>query len=181
MEVSMALSRSAPLFALLALTASAAAAQPSPGVSPATYTPGAYVPSAGDSTMMAFQYDAGRRAPPGEDIYQRAAHRARFAGAGTALPLYREAAAAGSPSAMRELGFLYVSGNAVPRDLTRGLEFLYEAARRDDPAAMLALASAFGRGEGVARDERLARFWLVRAADAGYRPAMAARRRLATH
>jgi TPR repeat protein len=131
------------------------------------------------SMMMSFQYSGGARVAPGQAVYERAAAIHRFEGAGRALPLYRAAAAAGSPQALRELGYLYVSGNAVARDRQRGLEYLYEAARRDDAPAMFALASAFGHGEGVERDDALARFWLVRAAETGYRPAMEARRRLA--
>lgn len=133
------------------------------------------------NSMMSFQYWGGGDVAPGQSVYERAAAIHRFEGAGRALPLYRAAAAAGSPQALRELGYLYVSGNAVARDRQRGLEYLYEAARRDDAPAMFALASAFGHGEGVERDDALARFWLVRAAETGYRPAMEARRRLAAH
>jgi len=168
----MRLSPYVPILALLALAGSAAAAQ-APGEIGRSRS---HIP---DSSGMMLAHDEGALAAPGEGLYRRAAHIRRFGGARHALPLYREAAAAGSPQALRELGLLYFHGESVARDERRGLALIDEAARRGDPGAMLALASAFYRGEGIDRDQALARFWLVRAAEAGYRPAMEARRRLA--
>lgn len=119
-------------------------------------------------------------ARPGDALLERAYHIHRFQGAAAALAAYEAAAAAGSARAMTALAGFHARGEIVERDVHRALEYYYEAALRDDPAAMLALAGAFHRGEGVDRDAQLARFWLVRAAEAGYRPAMEARRRLAT-
>ena len=164
-----------PILVLLARAGPVAAAQ-APGEIGRSRS---HLPDTGGMTMS-HRYDGGALPAPGEGLYRRAAHVHRFEGARHALPLYREAAAAGSPQALRDLGFLYFRGDGVARDEPRGLALIDEAARRGDPVAMLALAGAFRRGEGVDRDDALARFWLVRSAEAGYRPAMQVRRRLAT-
>lgn len=117
----------------------------------------------------------------GEAAYLRALHIARYGGVAASVAPLEQAVAQGSPAAMTRLGLMYYRGEGVARDERRGAELVRQAALKDDPAAMLALASAFHRGEGFAQDEDQARFWLVRAAETGYRPAMEARRRLAAH
>jgi TPR repeat protein len=123
----------------------------------------------------------GTIAQPGEAAYLRAVHIARYEGAAAAARPLEQAANMGSPSALYELGLMYVRGNGVARDESRGIALIEQAAEKELPAAMLALASALYSGEGVAQDRERARHWLVRAAETGYRPAMEARRRLASH
>lgn len=121
-------------------------------------------------------YDGG--AEPAEAAFLRGHHTYRLEGPRAALGYFEQAAAAGSPRALRTLGIMYANGEGVARDQRRALEYFYEAALRDDAVAMYALASAFRGGAGVARDDALARYWLQRSARNGYRPARLARGRL---
>ena len=155
---------------LLIAGAGASHGQPGPGISRVGIGPG---PNGAQAAGW------GAPAQPGEAAYRRAVHIARYDGAAASVGALEHAVALGSPSAMTRLGLMYVRGEGVARDETHGIALVREAALMDDPAGMLALASAFHHGEGVAKDEAQARYWLVRAAETGYRPAMEARRRLA--
>jgi TPR repeat protein len=134
----------------------------------------------GSETCNARYANFGAPAQAGESAYRRALTIWRFEGAAAAVAPLELAVAEGSAAAMYRLGAMYTQGDGVPRDETRGLALVRQAAESGHPAAMLSLASAFRHGEGVAQDEAQARYWLVRAAETGYRPAMEARRRLAS-
>ena len=93
-------------------------------------------------------------------------------GSEAGLRRFRQAAGQGSTPAMRALGLIYRDGaGGIGADKGQALGWFYEAALRGDGESMFALARAFGQGEGVAADPALARYWLERSADTGYRPA----------
>ncbi|WP_181409943.1 tetratricopeptide repeat protein [Martelella alba] len=80
---------------------------------------------------------------------------------------YQNAADAGNPDAMRELGLMLRTPAATPYELFQSTAWLKRAAEANDLKAMslLADAYAFGIGTDVSRDE--ATKWLQAAAEAG--------------
>lgn len=80
------------------------------------------------------------------------------------------------PAATRELARLYLDGDAVPRDVTRGVLLLKRAEVLDDAEASYLLGVQAEKGEGVPKEEALA--YYQRAAERGYAPAQEALTRL---
>lgn len=89
------------------------------------------------------------------------------------VALYRQAAAAGIPSAMTSLGLAQLSGEGTPIQRDSGVDWLQVAANRGDVRGMVALADAYRRRDGVTRDsDHLARRWYEKAALEGHAEAM---------
>jgi len=82
------------------------------------------------------------------------------------------------PAGTRELARMYLTGDGVPRDVTRGVTLLKRAAVLDDPEASYLLARQADKGEGAAKEEALG--FYQRAAELGYAPAQDAVTRLST-
>jgi TPR repeat protein len=108
------------------------------------------------------------------DWWSRAAPVYRAGGGAALLPLAEREARDGDAVAMRIIGILYASGDGVPRDDRRAVEWYRKAAARGDATAMFGLASAYHRGAGVPRDPETARHWLIGAAGRGDARARAA-------
>ncbi len=82
------------------------------------------------------------------------------------LPAYR-AAVSGDINAQYELGLMYLRGDAVLKDYTRGIELLQHAAQQDHIAAQLQLADMYLRGVEMQPDVAAAFEWYLRAARRG--------------
>jgi uncharacterized protein len=89
-----------------------------------------------------------------------------------ALPLYREAADAGSGPAMNNLARLYGQGLGVAKDLSEEIRLLRKAADAGQPFAMMNLAGKYATGLGVPKDETEAVRLLRKAVAAGVAEAM---------
>ncbi len=82
------------------------------------------------------------------------------------LPVYR-AAVNGDLDAQFELGLLFIRGEAVRKDFTRGIEWLQRAAEQDHIGAQLELADMNLRGVELQQDAAAAFQWYLRAARRG--------------
>ena len=82
------------------------------------------------------------------------------------LPVYR-AAVNGDVNAQYELGLLFIQGEAVLKDFTRGVEWLKRAAEDDHIGAQLHLAEMYLRGIELQQDKGEAFNWYMRAARRG--------------
>jgi len=82
------------------------------------------------------------------------------------LPVYR-AAMNGDVNAQFELGLMYIHGDAVLKDFTRGMEWLRRAAEQDHVGAQLQLADMYLRGVELQQDAAEAFQWYMRAARRG--------------
>lgn len=82
------------------------------------------------------------------------------------LPVYR-AAVNGDVNAQFELGMLFIRGEAVQKDFTRGVEWLQHAAERNHVGAQLQLADMYLRGLELQQDAAEAFKWYLRAAQQG--------------
>jgi len=82
------------------------------------------------------------------------------------LPVYR-AAMNGDVNAQYELGLMYMRGDAVLKDFTRGVEWLRRAAEQDHVGAQLQLADMYLRGVELQHDVAEAFQWYMRAARRG--------------
>lgn len=59
----------------------------------------------------------------------------------------------------------------LPYEPQTAFRYASQGAELNDPPSMMALGRYYGQGKGIARNDSLARVWLTRAAEAGYRPA----------
>lgn len=59
----------------------------------------------------------------------------------------------------------------LPYEPKAAFQYAQQGAQLGDPPSMMALGRYYGQGKGTARNDSLARVWLTRAAEAGYRPA----------
>lgn len=82
------------------------------------------------------------------------------------LPVYR-AAVNGDVNAQFELGLLFIRGEAVQKDFTRGVEWVQHAAERNHVGAQLQLADMYLRGMELQQDAAEAFKWYLRAAQQG--------------
>jgi hypothetical protein len=86
------------------------------------------------------------------------------------LGCIQKAAAGGDVRAIRALGLMLLNGEYLGRNPEGATSYFYEAALRNDAQSMYLLGQAFARGIGVGTDQRLAGYWLGRAAANGYTP-----------
>ena len=84
------------------------------------------------------------------------------------------AADQGNASAKAVIGYCYVEGVGVDKDINRGLRLISEAADLNEPRAMLNLGLYLIIGEVVQADHKGAVEWLKKSADAGERVAKVA-------
>jgi TPR repeat protein len=93
--------------------------------------------------------------------------------------LYKKAAEANEPIAMREYGKILRSENAGA-GAAESFKWLQRAADLRDPEGMYLVSQAYAFGMGVAASEDLARIWLIKAADAGFADAVKLRALMTT-
>jgi TPR repeat protein len=89
------------------------------------------------------------------------------ANAGCALTWLGRAAAQGRASAMSLLGWMYLTGELVPRDDKRAFAYLMDAAKLGDAAAENNVGQMYETGRGAAANGGEAFNWYKRAAEAG--------------
>ena len=87
--------------------------------------------------------------------------------AGCALAWLGRAAAQGRASAMSLLGWMYSTGELVPRDDKRAFSYFMDAARLGDTAAQNNVGQMYETGRGVPVNGGEAFAWYKRAAEAG--------------
>jgi uncharacterized protein len=97
----------------------------------------------------------------------RALQKAGGTGSAEAARLYQKAADAGFAPAMTGLGFMYMNGKGVTKDVEEGLRWYRKAADAGDSDAMDNLGMAYRFGLGVAKDADEALRLFRRAAEAG--------------
>jgi len=83
------------------------------------------------------------------------------------LAALRQSAASGDPDAQNNLGYMYASGQGVPKGYVDAVRWYRKAADQDYPDAQNNLGVIYNNGEGVARDYAEAIRWYRRAADLG--------------
>ncbi len=81
-----------------------------------------------------------------------------------AVELYDEAANQGVVEAQLQLGYLYLNGSGVDKNLARAFSLFKKAAEQDDVNGQLQLGMMFDNGLGVPRDYGEAAFWYDKAA-----------------
>ena len=84
----------------------------------------------------------------------------------------REAAEAGNPDGMMQLGFCYAGGWGVGKDYEEARRWYQKAAELNNSKAMLFLGILYGEGCGVKQDQEEALKWYRKAAKLGERGAM---------
>lgn len=94
--------------------------------------------------------------------------------------LYEEAAAEGDPAGQVELARILRDAAEAPGDLDRYAELLKKSAAQGNAEAMMMLSSAYSYGLGVTKSPDASEDWLLRAAEAGNREAIAMARMLQT-
>lgn len=83
-----------------------------------------------------------------------------------AAELFQQAADAGLPDAIRNLGVLYINGDGVKQDRKLGAEFFLKAAEKGDIDAMLNYATCLENAIGVPKNLQEAQSWKRKAAEA---------------
>ena len=84
-----------------------------------------------------------------------------------ALSWYEKAAAQGNQYAQYCLGRLHLSGEEVPKDAARAVEYLTASAGQGNQYAQYALGKLYLMGKDIPRDEEAARRWLTASAEQG--------------
>ena len=84
----------------------------------------------------------------------------------------REAAAAGDPKALFEIGNRYAEGRGVAEDMAKAASWYEKAAEQGLAPAQYRVGSFYEKGVGVARDVAKAKHWYLKAAESGNASAM---------
>jgi uncharacterized protein len=111
-------------------------------------------------TLVTVTVSGGAIAGPSEQgwaAYQRGDYE-------TALKLWQPLAAQGNAFAQSNLGFMYDTGQGVPRDLSEAAKWYRLAAEQGNPRAQSNLGSMYAAGEGVPQDFVQAYMWASLAA-----------------
>ncbi len=85
-----------------------------------------------------------------------------------AIPWYEQAAENGNPFASYQLGKLYLSGEDVPKDVTKAVKYLTDAAEQDCAQAQYILGKLYLLGQDMEQDYTKAEHWLTQAAGQGH-------------
>ena len=84
-----------------------------------------------------------------------------------ARKFYEDAAAAGYPLSLSNLGVLYMNGEGVQRSPEVAVNLFKQGAEKGDPNAMFFYASCLEDGVGLQKDTKAAAEWFRRSAHAG--------------
>ena len=85
-----------------------------------------------------------------------------------AIPWYEQAAEGENPFAGYQLGKLYLSGEDVPKDVTKAVKYLTDAAEQDCAQAQYLLGKLCLLGQEVEQDYSIAEYWFTQAAEQGH-------------
>ena len=89
------------------------------------------------------------------------------------LEFYLLAAESGNPSVNYEVALLYQNGfKEIKPDDAKALQYLQRAAELGLPEAMYDLGVRYEKGQGVPFNSKTSLFWIKKAADKGYEPAV---------
>lgn len=123
--------------------------------------------AAGSSdAVVALRQDKERGAQDaGRDAFEKAYQAYQSKSYARAAELYRDAAKAGNPSAMSNLGTMLRVGLGVPKDPVAAIRLYREAAAKGHARAEAQLGFAYEFGEGVAQNWTEAAKWCARAAE----------------
>ena len=80
---------------------------------------------------------------------------------------YEKATEQGNQYAQYRLGRLYLSGEEVPKDVRRAVEYLTASAERGNQYAQYALGKLYLMGKDIPQDEEAAHRWLTASAKQG--------------
>jgi uncharacterized protein len=92
----------------------------------------------------------------------------------SARAAFEAAAAAGSPTAMSHLGWMYEEGHGVARDGDLAVHWYSRAARAGAHDFAMKVGWMYLAGDGVNRDRDKAEYWFSQAIEAGHAPARTA-------
>src|SRR5262249_11919780 len=106
----------------------------------------------------------GAKAPPGTDAWNAAVARYQGGDHAGAAKLVLEAAQAGHPTAIYEMGYFYENGDGVPKNLGEALRWYRTGAERGDAASEAALGQFYENGQGVPDDWVEAAKWYMKSA-----------------
>ena len=87
---------------------------------------------------------------------------------GEAIPWYEQSADGGNQFATYQLGKLYLTGEDVPKDVTRAMDYLTDAAEQDNPQAQYILGKLYLLGKDINQDQEMTEQWFAAAADQGH-------------
>ena len=85
-----------------------------------------------------------------------------------AIANYRALAVSGNPQAMLRLGYIYLNGTGVDKDLTAAAGWFRKAADAGNADAQFRLGLAYANGLGVGKDDAQAAVLIRRSADQGF-------------
>ena len=105
--------------------------------------------------------------PPPKNYKISSAFSYNFILALTALSWYEKATEQGNQYAQYRLGRLYLSGEEVPKDVRRAVEYLTASAERGNQYAQYALGKLYLMGKDIPQDEEAAHRWLTASAKQG--------------
>ncbi len=81
---------------------------------------------------------------------------------------FQQLAGRGNADAQFELGVRLLSGEGLPKDVDKAVEWLQKAAAQQHPGAMNAMGTLFEEGAGVPKDEKKAIEWYEKSAKLGF-------------
>jgi len=84
-----------------------------------------------------------------------------------AFRLYEPLAEKGDSDGQYRLGWMYATGEGVPKDYTKAVYWYRKAAKQGDALAQLMLGYAYAGSQGVAKDDTKAVYWFGKAAEQG--------------
>jgi TPR repeat protein len=89
------------------------------------------------------------------------------------LDFYSQAVEANNPAVIYKVALIYKNGfKEVAADDTKALQYLQKAAELGLPEAMYDLGIRYEKGQGVPFNSKTSLFWIKKAADQGYAPAV---------
>ena len=86
----------------------------------------------------------------------------------TALKEWRPLAEQGNVDALRNLGFMYWTGQGVPQNYAEAAKWYRKAAEQGDVNAQNIIGGMYSFGQGVPKDNAVAVKWISRAAEQGH-------------
>ena len=80
---------------------------------------------------------------------------------------YKKAIETGNPSALYNLGVMYMDGRGVEKDEIKAMEYFLQAAEKGDSKGLYSLGALYWDGRGVEKDEMKAMEYFLQAAEKG--------------
>ncbi len=103
-----------------------------------------------------------------EDIFKKAEEYKEDEKFKKAFELYQKAADMGSMNAVARVGWCYLNGNGVDKDLEKAYDYCLKAAEQENTIGQNCLGTIYVNGEGVKKNVVKAAEWFHKAAQQGY-------------